>query len=235
MRSAEKFLLVAMGILLLTGAWFIGNYACRFLTARGYVIEDKYTILVDLILIILALVAIVGYAIYRWISRSVEDRTRRAIREGQNYTRAQVETSLGFWYYEQYLAETKSKEETDRIWAKLKKIQSRLAEGSKVKRQPRNNTSVEYLNRAIERTMKALEFTKELDEREYEELICVCKNNLAYYLAKRQEQGKAELGDRELARDYAKYVRNRVEKYPRRRATFIDTIDFVNQQFPDSD
>ncbi len=193
-----------------------------------------YRILVDLILIILALTGAVGYGVFQWISRSVEDRVTTAIKESLDFTRAQVEINLGFWYFEQYRAESMKKKEMDKIRRKLAKLQSHLEnnENSEAEYKPTNNTRMDYLNHAIERTMKALEFMKKLDEKKYEEWICICKNNLAYYLAERHNQRWTKPGDKELANGYADYVRERIAKYPSYRTEFADTCSFVDKQFP---
>ena len=204
-------------------------------TFTHYTLEEssQYTILVDLVLIILALTGAVGYGVYRWISRNVADRVTRAIKEGQSFTRAQVETSLGFWYFEQYKTESKRKEEIDEIRTKLAKIQAHQ-KNKENSTEAINNDPMSYLKHAIERTMKALEFMKELDEKKYEEFICVCKNNLAYYLAERQKLGAANLGDKELAKNYADYIRGKIGRYPSYKTDFTDTCTFVQQQFPNN-
>lgn len=198
---------------------------------------NQYTILVDLILVIMALTGTIGYGVYRWISAGVEDRVTKAIKEGETFTRADVETSLGLWYFEQYQAESKRKEKFAEIREKLNKIQSGLKseERSKTKHNPINNDPMDYLERAIERTMTALEVMKRLDKKKYEEFICICKNNLAYYLAERQKHGRAEEGDEELAKSYADYIRKRIGKYPHNRKEWSDTCDSVDQQFPNND
>lgn len=198
---------------------------------------NQYTILVDLILIILALTGAIGYGVYRLIFAGVEDRVTKAIKEGQNFTRAGVQIGLGLWHFKQYQAESKRKEQMAKMREKLTKIQSRLQseKRSKTKHNPINDDPLDYLQNAIKSATRALKFTKELDEKEYEELICVCKNNLAYYLAERQKQGRAEEGDKELAKNYADYIRKRIGKYPHFKAAWADTCNFVDQHFPNSD
>ncbi|GAH22965.1 unnamed protein product, partial [marine sediment metagenome] len=178
---------------------------------------SPYTILVDLILITLAFTGAVGYGIFRWIYRGVEDQVAVAMKESQSFSRAQVEINLGFWYFEQYKAENKKKKEDPKTDGK-----------------PVNNDVMYYLNHAIERTEKALEFMKELDEKKYEKFLCVYRNNLAFYLAERQRQGKALPGDKELAKSYADYIQKRIRKYPSYRGEFVDTCDFIDKQFPNN-
>jgi len=89
----------------------------------------------------------------------------------------------------------------------------------------------DYLDQAIYFTEHALNKTRELVEHENELLICDIKNNLAYYLAERAERKK--LGDREAAREYARYVYDRIGKYPAKKEAWIDTYKFVLRKYPD--
>jgi len=95
------------------------------------------------------------------------------------------------------------------------------------KKEPQN------LEIAIGLTERALIFynqlpTKEAHNKENERQFCLIKNNLAYYFALRKE---AE--DRDTAREYAEYIRNKVSEYPGDKANWLDTYDFVKQQYPD--
>jgi len=196
-------------------------------TITRYQLEapDKYTIFVDLITIILALAGAIGFVVFRLISREVESQLRealredeRVLREGQIYTRVESMANTGLSFYEQYRTLSGLKD-----YIKNKK------------KTPSEIDPMRYLNRAIERTTSALELAEELDEKKYERIICICKNNLAYYLAERQKKGKAQPGDKELAKKYAEYVRERMDKYPRLVASLADTCEFVKQQFPNDE
>jgi len=220
-----------MLLLVVLLASFIAGY---IVTHYQLGISDKYTILADLVLIILALVGIAGVGVYLLIRTSVEEHARRIIREGRNFTRAETQVSIGFWYYEQYLAEIKRTEEMKEIRGKLTELRGHLKnEGSSETGDEYNNKYLEYLRRAVARTERALGFLKELDEKEYEEQICACKNNMAYYLAEMQKRGIAGPGDRELAKSYANYIQKRIQKYPHRRDAWTDTCDHVKQYIPD--
>lgn len=88
----------------------------------------------------------------------------------------------------------------------------------------------QYLNVAIALTEHGLRYMNELpeEERENEILLCTLKNNLAYYFADRKDPK-----DKELARDYVEYIRKRIQKYATHRTEWLDTCNFVKQQYPD--
>jgi hypothetical protein len=54
------------------------------------------------------------------------------------------------------------------------------------------------------------------------------KNNLAYYYA---EDGRPEYRKKVL--EYAKYIYDRIDKYPSAKDTWLDTYNYVRQRFPD--
>lgn len=90
-----------------------------------------------------------------------------------------------------------------------------------------------YLEIAISLTERALDFyhqipVKETRDRETTRSFLLIKNNLAYYFALRK---KPE--DRDLAREYAEDVRRQASSYPGERANWVDTYQFVKQQYPD--
>jgi hypothetical protein len=91
----------------------------------------------------------------------------------------------------------------------------------------RNSKNPEYLKLAIALTERALSECHKL-KKEDEALICMIKNNLAYYLA---EDGRLEY--RQKALEYAKYIYDRIDKYPSAKAQWLDTYNYVRQRFPD--
>ncbi len=195
--------------------------------------DDKYTVLIDLILIMLALTGMIGYGIYRWISRGVADRVALAMKEGRNFTRAQVETALGLSSYNQYKNEVKRTDGMNDVWKKLSKIQSKREdkESREAERKP-TDVDMTCLQDAIASATRALGLLKGLKEDKYEMLICICKNNLAYYLAeKRRRKGKIDEGEKKLAVEYATFIWERIQKYPDHKAAWADTYKFVGEQF----
>jgi len=88
----------------------------------------------------------------------------------------------------------------------------------------------EYLKQAIYLTEKAYSFHgSKLDERlrTNELLICTMRNNLAYYLAERKRPE-----DKEVARRYAEYIRQKMPNYPEYKERWNDTYNFVLRQYP---
>ena len=85
------------------------------------------------------------------------------------------------------------------------------------------------LTTAISFTEMAYSYASELDERESrnELLKCVIMNNLGYYLAEREREE-----DREFARECAEFIRNRIQKYPFKRAQWQDTYDYIILKYP---
>lgn len=141
--SRNWWLLLSLGLL----GWFIWGYTKIHLKPDA---ADTYNILVDLILIVLALIGVAGYGIYRWISRGIDDRVENRLREEQNALSSRLDTSAGFVFWEHYQQE-------------------------------------HPLEIAIGRARRALQHAERLDEKQYEKLICTCKQNLAYYLAEQEE------------------------------------------------
>ena len=92
---------------------------------------------------------------------------------------------------------------------------------------------VQHLEIAIGLTERALLFHNQLPEKEArnkenERSLCLIKNNLAYYFALRKK-----VEDRDIAREYAEYIREQISKYAEEKANWLDTYDFVKQQYPD--
>ncbi len=229
-RGRRGYAKVGYGTFLIPVVFFAVYILTRYTLPEG----SQYTILKDLILIILAFTGAVGYVAFRWIHKSVENQVAIVTEEGRSFTNAQTQASLGFWHFEQYRAENKKKTEMDGIEARLTKIESHqgIKEDSKIKNKSVSKDAKYCLNKAIEKTERAMEFMKELDEKKYEEPICVYKNNLAYFFAERKKNEIDQLGDKEVAKDYADYIQKRIGKYPDHKKEFADTCDFVNKQFP---
>ena len=90
-----------------------------------------------------------------------------------------------------------------------------------------------YLEIAIAHTERALEFHNQLPSGETEDRatrlsFCLIRNNLAYYFALRKRPE-----DRDLAMEYAEYVRKQASNFPGERANWIETYQFVKREYPD--
>jgi len=91
----------------------------------------------------------------------------------------------------------------------------------------------QYIEIAIGLTERAFLFYnqipgKESRSRENERSLCLIKNNLAYYFALRKK-----VKDRDIAREYAEYVRGQASQYTEDKDNWLETYDFVKRQYPD--
>jgi len=89
----------------------------------------------------------------------------------------------------------------------------------------------QYLEMAISLTERALLYFNEIPDeeakkRENDRLLCEIKNNLAYYYAVRKSKD-----DKEVAREYAEYIYERLSKYATEKDNWLDTYRFVNQRY----
>ena len=93
----------------------------------------------------------------------------------------------------------------------------------------RRKEETQYLDLAIEVTGYGLGYMSRLPEkkRENQRLLCTIKNNLAYYLATRNDPA-----DKELAKQYAEYIRTKIQTFPDEKQRWLDTFNFVAQQYP---
>ena len=209
---ASRNWLILFGIVIL--GIFIGTH-------YEFPAADKYRVLVDLILIILAVTAAVGYGIFRWISRSVSGQVMKEAREDRNISRAQTHTSLGYSWFQHY--------------------------SIGIENESPGMSKIRYLELAIDSTRRAIDYANRLTEKEeevQEEIICVCKNNLAYYLAERQRDRSAkgmkiDLHDKKEAHELAKYAYQvaRSERASRYREPYQweETYAYVLWRFADDD
>ena len=161
---------IILGIVLL--ATFIGTH-------YKFPSEDKYKILVDLILVMVALTAAVGYGIFKWISREVAEQVvkeRQLIKESYTLTTAKIRRNVGYMFWSIFDVEQKRKQKSNN-----------------------NPEDLEYhkslLKSAIEFARLALKTAQELptDKDENKKEIYLCMNNLIYFLAEIYKYKFAEL------------------------------------------
>lgn len=162
----------------------------------------RYDILKDTLAIVFLVLALgigaVGYGSYQILSGRLQTESASASHVEMTRGAARLFTHLGYLFWEKY-------KRTDK-------------------------EELQYRDLAIDITEHGLRYMSELPEkeRENEELLCTIKNNLAYYLAERNEAK-----DKELAKDYVEYIRKRIQKYPAEKAAWLDTCNFVRQRYPD--
>jgi hypothetical protein len=151
--------------------------------------NDKYTLFVDLILIILALITLAGYGVYRWICRGIDERVECKLAEEGHALSARLHASMGYVFWLNCLNENP-------------------------------------LSMAIEKTKQALKDTETLDQKNYEELICRLKCNLAYYLAEAKSKGQEELLTRESSIEAHKLARYAYERARDKRNRYRHEISY---------
>ena len=150
-----------------------------------YYLEEgsQYTILVDLILIVLAITGAAGYGIYWLIRRGVESHVTQLTKEAANYVNAAVRGDEAF-----------------SLWSLSDKFSRR-----------RNRAIAKtYLEAAIDPGRKSVSLAEELDEKETrnEKLICNLKSNLAFYLAELGHEA-----DKPEAQKLGRYAYTRAKKH----------------------
>lgn len=92
------------------------------------------------------------------------------------------------------------------------------------------STASSDLEEAIRETEFAYSsYAIHLDEKQSDNqlIICAVRNNLAYYYAERQRPE-----DRNLAREYAEYIRKKIPTHPLKRVTWEHTYNYVLQRYP---
>jgi hypothetical protein len=168
--------------------------------------NGKYEILRDLIGILLAVIGIVGYAIYITMTKLIEKRVKTYTEALHNRSLAAMKMQVGFSYWIDY---------------KKKKHRDKKSKLDTLKKNVIFNTKIAY------------QYSSKLDEENMDDeyVILLIKNNLAYYLAERKRLGEAEEGDDVFALELIQYVYDRIYKFPILRGTYLDTYRFVKKQF----
>lgn len=87
--------------------------------------------------------------------------------------------------------------------------------------------AIEFTNDAYNRYAVNLDDKK----RENDKIICLLKNNLAYYWAEWCHIGMGTETARSLAIDYANEIYQKKSKFPDKAESFVDTYNFVHEIF----
>lgn len=185
--------------------------------------EFQYQVLKDVLTIVLAVIAIgialFSYLFYRLERVILENRIRESAMEMRRVVDIEVHRASARSYIVTGYA----------YWLQSKKAVERAAvEKGKKKKELAEEEACQYRNQAIDLTNHAWNWHASLlDDRERynQRLICAIRNNLAYYLAERNQRD-----DLKLARNYAEYVRTKAHEFPLQRDTWLETYDFVLKQ-----
>lgn len=193
------WLVIVIGIFIF--AFFLGGLFSQLFLGK-YLITNKYEVFRDILIIVLSLsavgIALLGLAIYKLISQSLDGKIETKLNEEMNFITCKFYIELSDIYWKHYERDYE--------------IDSQISESEK-----------HYLQMAIEQSERALEKANFLDEKKFESLICVAKNNLAYHLAMR---GCPD--DDKRAIPLAKYVYDRVWNYDYKETCYwVETYAFV--------
>lgn len=168
-------------------------------------LRDTYVFIVALVSV---LAAVIGLGLYATLSGRLTGEAKRAAYVETQMLLAYNLSERSYFLYERY-SEQKEKGEIDYA----------------------------TLESAISAAQRANAHCAHLDERErrHEAIICNVKNNLASLLAIRKEDhGNVQKGDGHVAAWCAKYIRDRIWKYPAAtRKTWAETIRQAEKAFPE--
>jgi len=179
---------------------------------EAYRVIDKYELLRDTLTIVLALLALgiaaFGTGAYLMLRQQVKrDAAERSRAEAERALAASI-NNQGFYLF----------------WRQYKRLKDA------------GNPERFFLDLAIEVTKEAwFGYGIYLDdkERDVEEIICIIKNNLAYYVAEKKATWQPVSDeDRKLAQEFANYIETRITKHPAHAEQWVETIDFVNRHLP---
>jgi len=130
----------------------------------------KYELFRDLMMSLVAFLAVIGPALYLVLSRGVEKGVAEIAEETKNLM--ELKQNL-YW-----CTQTENQEDKEKIIKNL--IRKKSIDYS---------TDIPiWLDELINRSRKALSFADTLDRMKHDQGICIAKNNLAYYLAVRRNQ-----------------------------------------------
>lgn len=170
-------------------------------TENSVASADKYTILVDLILIIIGLIAAVGFGIFKWISKSVDERIKKESRRVEDYrlfTTAITLRNVG------YIS-----------WLTFNIFNKQITKKKNLSSEEMDSVN-EFLDLAISHTRQGINFSKKLSQNnpEYFRETNLCKGNFVYYLAEKSKINEKRLNDHERkeALDLAREILVEVSK-----------------------
>ncbi len=182
---------------------FVAGGLLSQLFVGEYPIADKYEVFRDILVIVLSLsavaIALLGWAVYQVISRGLDDRIKRTIDEELNVHICNLCFEFNHIYWKHY----------ERVDYKI---------GN-----PLEGTELDYLQLAIDISESAARRAGLLDQKKFDALVCVAKNNLAYHLAMRGWSA-----DSKRAMSLAKYAYDRADNYDYRdTCRWVETHSFT--------
>jgi len=163
-------------IMLFLGSAIVGGTIAVFILGIALQPMDKYDVFVTLLIIILSLIGVMGYGVYRWEESNLESRLHeiesgldsrlnerlqkeeQRIQNGQTLFLASLERHVGYIFWELYEVERK-------------------------KKYPSKIMSKEFIELAITHSEISLGYAMKLPENEYKNDIYNCKSNWVYLKA----------------------------------------------------
>ena len=153
-------------IVLFLGSAIVGGTIVVFILGIALQPLDKYEVFVTLLIILLSLLGVMGYGVYKWVESNLESRlNERLQKEKQRILNAQtlffasLERNIGHIFWELYENVEKEKSSPSKMMSK------------------------ELIELAITHSEKSLVHAIKLPENEYKNDIYNCKNNWVYLKA----------------------------------------------------
>lgn len=212
-------------IVLILGAVFGVTAALYFFVTRDVTLsqsDQKFDVLVNLLLIFLGLFALVAGILYAILSNLIEQRIRDKVKEDHYALSMSMKIAEALNYWETFSVASTLRRELEELRSELS-----LSTGDSP---DADNTLGRLLVYAIEASESALyKDAPEIDEDKNEETITTAKNNLAYYLALRGATGDCDQATRLIAE-----VERLIPKYRRNEAQWRHTIATVRSRCLDA-
>jgi len=135
--------------------------------------------LISFLALILAFIGAINYFLYELTKRDIEARTKDIAEESQNFAAAKAHftTAYALWTYYHCHCEVSGNEN--------------------------RNKHSQLLDQAIIEARNSVDFANKLNPTTHEELLCMCKNNLAFFLVARRN-----MNDEKEARRHAEDIYN---------------------------
>lgn len=186
-------------ILILLGGIIVGGCIVAFTKIPSEVgVSDKYDILVDILLIMLALLAAAGYVIYRMVLQGVETHIKGVATKVENIWNIRERINVGYDYWEQ----SKTGAFREKLDAAISITEEALYMNPSEEDECliKNNLAFYYAVRGLsEDILKAKDYAKYIKEKApaYDSLAIACLITYGFVLAKHpaspQEKEEAKL------------------------------------------
>ena len=198
-------------LLIILASFGAGLFAFRFCLAPAYV-PDKYSILVDLLIIFLALIGAAGYGIYRMLSAAVREEAKKTAQQEYGIIIVKLQVHVCALWGRTYEALLRVTPPGQQRWLDP------------------------FTAYALLYGEKAIEYAESLDEKipEKEKLCIAANNNCAMALALRGDVGTAKTAEKIVQYLEQKAERYRAEARWRESVVLRETVGFVRWRLPRS-